>query len=223
MNLAPLPDHGRTDRPEWQALWRQYEPVTTPLRMAGLVCDVETCGGQTHLTVDLPDGTHLVIADQDALPDRLEQVTGWIVQRSHHDNPTFDALVFDSTEGGEHDKHGADIVTMLAAVALHLKSLPDADTQSAGTKLGELLMASAQRFAVSFVGVDSQHVGKGRIITGPFDTHAEAVKDYGWQTHLLEEDGWKPVHEQGGNDWPVTVWHRRDVLQVVFVSRLSLL
>ncbi|MEU6318072.1 hypothetical protein [Streptomyces sp. NPDC047009] len=223
MNLAPLPDHGRVGRPEWLALWMQYEPVTMPLRTAGLVCDVETCGGQTHLTVDLPDGTHLVIADDDALPDRLEQVTGWHVRRAHHDNPTVDGLVYDSTEGGEHAKYGADIITMLAAIALHLKSLPDADTQAAGAGLGELLLATAQRFAVSFVGVNSQHVAHGRVISGPFDSQGEAVKEYGWQTHLLEEHGWQLVHEQGGTDWPLTVWKRRDVLQTVFVSRQPLL
>ncbi|WP_217572578.1 hypothetical protein [Streptomyces sp. GbtcB7] len=223
MNLAPLPDHGRVGRPEWQALWMQYEPVTMPLRAAGLVCDVETCGGQTVIYADLPDGSHLVIADHDALPDRLEQVTGWSIGRAHHDNPNIDVLVFDSTEGGEHEKHGADIVTMLAATALHLKSLTDADTQSAGAMLGDLLLATAQRFAVSFVGVDSQHAGRSRPITGPFDSHAKAVKEYGRQTRLLEEGGWQMVHEQGGTDWPLTVWQRRDVLQVVFVSRQSLL
>ncbi|WP_330306260.1 MULTISPECIES: hypothetical protein [unclassified Streptomyces] len=222
MKLAPLPDHGRVGRPEWQALWMQYEAVTTPLRAAGLVCDIEG-DGQTVIYAALPDGTHLVIADHDALPDRLEQVTGWYVRRGHHDNPNYDALVFDSTEGGEHEKHGADIVTMLAAIALYLKSLTDADTQSAGTKLGELLLATAQRFAVSFVGVDSQHAGRSQVITGPFDSHAEAVKEYGWQTHLLKEGGWQMVHEQGGTDWPLTVWQRRDVLQVVFVSRQPLL
>ncbi|MCT9003511.1 hypothetical protein [Streptomyces rhizosphaerihabitans] len=223
LNLAPLPDHGRVGRPEWQALWMQYEPVTTPLRAAGLVCDIETCGGQTVIYADLPDGTHLVIADHDALPDRLEQVTGWHVRRSHHDNPTYDGPVFDSTEGGEYEKHGADIVTMHAAIALHLKSLIDADTQSAGAKLGQLLLATVQRFAVSFVGVDSQHASRGRVIAGPFDSHAEAVKEYGWQTHLLEEGGWQMVHEQGDTDWPLAVWRRRDVLQVVFVSRQPLL
>ncbi|WP_324787160.1 hypothetical protein [Streptomyces sp. H51] len=224
MNLiAPLPDHGRVNRPEWQALWRQYEPVTTPLRMVGLVCDIETCGGETLVLVDLPDGTHLVLADHDSLPDRLEQVTGWCIVRDHHDNPNFRALVFDSTEGGEHARHGADIVSMLAAITLYLKSLPDADTQAAGTRLGEFLLAAAQRFAVSFVGVDSQHAGQAGPLNGPFDNHAEAVKEYGWVTHRLEEAGWKCVHEQGGTDWPLTLWQRRDVVQIVFVSRLPLL
>ncbi|MER6923443.1 hypothetical protein [Streptomyces spiralis] len=218
-----MPDHGRANRPEWQALWQQYEPVTTPLRSVGLVCDVDPCGGQTVLFVDLPDGSHLAIHDQEELPNRLEQVTGWIIQRGHRDNPTYDALVYDSTEGGEHAAHGADIVTMLAAIALHLKTLPDADTREAGTKLGELLLATAQRFAVSFLGVNSQHTGHGRIISGPFDSQGEAVKEYGWQTHLLEESGWELVHEQGGTTWPVTAWKRRDVLQIVYVSRQPLL
>lgn len=223
LNLAPFPDHGSVGRPEWQAQWMQYQPVTTPLRAVGLACDIEPCGGQTVIYTDLPDGTHLVIADHDTLPDRLEQVTGWHVRRDHRDNPTHDGPVYDSTEGGEHEMHGADIVTMLAAIALHLKSLTDADTQSAGAKLGELLLATAQRFAVSFLGVDSQHAGHGQVITGPFDSHAEAVKEYGWQTHLLEEGGWQKTHEQGSDDWPLTVWQRRDVLQVVFVSRQPLL
>lgn len=221
-NIAPMPDHDRVNRPEWQALWRQYEPVTTPLRMVGLPCDVETCGGQTVIYVDLPDGTHLVLADEDALPDRLEQVTGWRIVRGHHDNPNFDALIFDSTEGGEHEKHGADIVSMLAAIALYLKSLPHADTQAAGNRLGKLLMASAQRFTVSFLGVNAQHVAHGRPLGGPFDSQHEAVKEYGWQTHFLREDGWQLIHEQGGTEWPLTVWQRRGVLQVVFLSSLPL-
>lgn len=222
-HIAPMPDHGRVNRPEWQALWRQYEPVTTPLRMAGLVCDIDPCGGETNLYVDLPDGAHLAIHDHDALPDRLEQVTGWIIQRGHRDNPTYDALVYDSTEDGEHAKHGADIVTMLAAVALHLKTLTDPATRAAGTKLGELLLATTERYAVSFLGVNSQHTAHGRPISGPFDNQAEAIKEYGWQTHLLEDADWRLVHEQGGTEWPMTVWQRRDVLQVLFVSRQPLL
>ena len=218
-----MPDHGRVGRPEWQALWMQYEPVTMPLRAAGLVCDIETCGGQAVIYVNLPDGTHLVIADDDALPERLEQVTGWRIGRGHHDNPNFDALVYDSTEGGEHEKHCADVVSMLAAIALFLKDLRDVDTQAAGIRLGEALLASAQRFAVAVTGVTSQHAAHGRVICGPFDSHRKAVKEYGWQTHLLEEGGWKTVHEQGGSEWPLTVWQRRDVVVLVFVTRLSLL
>jgi hypothetical protein len=222
MNIAPLPDHGRVGRPEWQALWQQYEPVTTPLRVAGLACDVDTCGGQTVILVDLPDGTYLVIASDDALPDRLEQVTGWRVTRSHRDNPNFDALVFDSTDGGEHEGLHADIISLLAAVALYLKSLSDVDTQTVGTKIGEILMASAHRFAVAVTGVNSQHASQSAVFSGPFASHHETVKQYGWQTHLLEEGDWKKVHEQGGTEWPLTVWKRRDAVLLVFVTRLLL-
>ncbi|MFD7769878.1 hypothetical protein [Streptomyces sp. NPDC059787] len=224
MNLAPLPEHGRTGRPEWLALWQQYEPVTTPLRAAGLVCDIDTCGGQTVIYVDLPDGTHLVIGcGDDSLPDRLRDVTGWIVTREHRDNPTFHLQVFDSTEDGEHGESGGDVVAMLAGVALHLKAAADADTQAAGTRLGALLLATAQRFAVEVTGVTAQHTGNSRKLSGPFNDHREAVKDYGWQTHLLEEQGWQMVHEHGGADWPVTVWQRRGATVLVFVSRQSLL
>ncbi|MFE2578842.1 hypothetical protein [Streptomyces sp. NPDC059378] len=219
-----MPDHRNIDRPEWQALWQQYEPVTTPLRAAGLPCDIDTCGGQTVIYVDLPDGTHLVIADEDALPNLLEHVTGWNIQRNHRDNPTFfEPAFFDSMPGGEHEKHGADIVPMLAAVAHHLKSLTDPNTQAAGTKLGEILLANAQRFTVNVLGVTAQHAAHGQVTSGPFSSHEAAVSVHSWQTHLLEESGWQQVHTQGDPDWPLTVWHRHGVLAVVFVGRLPLL
>ncbi|MFJ3248435.1 hypothetical protein [Streptomyces sp. NPDC086782] len=218
-----MPDHRRVDRPKWQALWRQYEPVTTPLRAAGLVCDVETCGGQTVIYANLPDGTHLAIGcGNDHLPDRLQDVTGWIITRDHHDNPNYAGLAYDSTDGGEHAPHGADIVSMLAAVALYLDTLTDPDTRAAGERLGQALLATAQRFAVSFTGVDAQHATKSGHLSGPFDRQAEALKEYGWQTHLLQEGGWDLVHEQGGDEWPLTVWRRVGAVQVVFVARLPL-
>ncbi|MFD3455789.1 hypothetical protein ACFWVC_26875 [Streptomyces sp. NPDC058691] len=223
LKLAPPPDHGLTGRPEWQALWRQYETVTLPLRAAGLVCDIETAGNQNVLYVNLPDGSHLSIADEHELPGQLADVNGWRVVRGHEDNPNHSGLLYDSTADGEHSRHGADVVTMLAAISLSLKALPDADTQNAAVALGDLLLATSQRFAVSFVGVDGQHIGRGRVITGPFDSLGAAVKEYGWQTHLLEDDGWQRVHEQGGTEWPLTVWVRRGVLQTVFVSRQPLL
>ncbi|MEU4095519.1 hypothetical protein [Streptomyces sp. NPDC026673] len=223
MNLAPPPDHGRTGQREWQALWRQYETVTLPLRASGLPCDIETAGSQYVIYVNLPDGSHLSVSDEHELPTRLADVNGWRIVRGHEDSPNHDGLVYDSTAEGEHSQHGADVVTMLAAIALHLKALPDADTQSAGAALGELLLVNAQRFAVSFVGVNGQHIGSGRVLTGPFDSREQAVKEYGWQTHLLQDDGWQMVHEQGGTEWPLTVWVRRGVLQAVFVSRQPLL
>ncbi|WP_073947588.1 hypothetical protein [Streptomyces kebangsaanensis] len=218
-----MPDHRRVDRPEWQALWRQYEPVTTPLRAAGLVCDVDTCGGQTVIYANLPDGTHLAIGcGNDCLPDRLQDVTGWIITRGHDDNPNYDGLAYNSSEGGEHAQHGADIISMLAATALYLGTLPDPDTRQAGDRLGKALLATAQRFAVSFTGVDAQHATKSGHLCGPFDSQAQTVKEYGWQTHLLQESGWDLVHEQGGDDRPLTVWRRAGAVQVVFVSRLPL-
>lgn len=221
MNLAPMPDHRLVDRPEWQSLWLQYEAVTTPLRAAGLPCDIDTCGGQTVITVDLPDGSYLVIASVDALPNRFCDVTGWTLVRSHEDNPTIGGLVYDSTEDGEYAQRGADVAPLHAAIALHLTTLPDADTQTAGEALHAVLEDSRALFSVTTVGVNSQHVATKRLMSGPFDNHVEAVKEYGWQTHLLETDGWSQVHESGGTQWPVTVWQRQDVVQTVFVSRRS--
>ncbi|MGW3657185.1 hypothetical protein ACWD6R_16490 [Streptomyces sp. NPDC005151] len=217
-----MPDHARVNRPEWQALWQQYEAVTTPLRAAGLACDIETSGGETVIYANLPDGTHLVIADDHSLPDRLADVTGWRIVRSHVDNPNHDGLLYDSTAEGEHGQHAADIRTMLAAVAIYLHDLRDPDTKTAGQVLGMSLIETPERFAVSFVGVSTGHTPTGQITSGPFDTHLQAVKEYGWQTHQLEQDGWQMVHEQGGTEWPLTIWHRREeAAQIVFVARVA--
>lgn len=220
MTFAPMPDHRRVDRPEWQSLWVQYEAVTTPLRAAGLPCDIETCGNQTVITVDLPDGSHLVIASDDSLPDHLANVTGWLVTRAHEDNPTIDGIAYNSTEDGEATENGADIAPMLTAIVTHLANVPDVNAQNAGWALREALAGTRDLFNVTSMGVSSQHAPTRRILTGPLDSHSEAVKEYGWQTQFLEEDGWTKVHESGGTQWPVTVWQRRDVVQTVFVARL---
>jgi hypothetical protein len=116
MLFAPMPNHGRTDRPEWRRLWVQYKPVTTPLRACGLPCDVETSGGQTVIYVDLPDGSHLVISDEHELPDQFTDVKAWQVTWEHTDNPTVYAQVYDSTETGDQRMHGAAVEPMLSTV-----------------------------------------------------------------------------------------------------------
>lgn len=221
MTLAPMPDHGRVNRPEWQALWLQYDAVTTPLRAAGLACDIDTAGGQNVIYVNLPDGTHLVIADEHELPTRLDDVIGWRIVRSHEDNPNFDGLIYDSTAEGEHGKYAADIKSMLAAVAIYLHGLGDADTKTAGQVLGESVSDRSQLYGVGVLGVTPEHTAVGRIVSEPFDTHLQAVKEYGFYTHQLEQDGWTQVYEQGGTEWPLTVWHRRQVVRTVFVTPIG--
>ncbi|WP_326604281.1 hypothetical protein [Streptomyces sp. NBC_01800] len=216
-----MPDHGRVNRREWQALWLQYEAVTTPLRAAGLACDIETCGGETVIYVNLPDGTHLVVADEHSLPDRLDDVTGWRIVRSHEDTPTFDGLIYDSTAEGEHGKNATDIKAMLAAVAIYLHNLPDADTKTAGQVLGESLVNRAQLYGIGVLGVTPEHTADARIVSEPFDTHLEAVKEYGFYTHQLAQHDWQQVHEQGGTEWPLTVWQRRQVVRTVFVTPIG--
>ena len=120
MQLAPMPDHGRVGRPDWQPLWADYAPVTTPLRALGMPVDIETCGGETHITVDLPDGSFLLIAGTDSLPNRLSTVTGWRVMRGHEDNPTVDLGIYDSTVDGEQNGNGPDLTAMLGAVTAWL-------------------------------------------------------------------------------------------------------
>ncbi|MET8326275.1 hypothetical protein [Streptomyces sp. NPDC005181] len=221
MTLASLPDHGGLNDSQWQALWAQYDAVTTPLRAAGLVCDIDTAGGQNVIYVNLPDGTHLVIADEHELPTRLDDVTGWRIVRSHKDNPNFDALVYDSTPEGEHSKHAADIKTMLAAIAIYLHSLGDGDTKTAGQVLGESVSDRTQLYGVGVLGVSPEHTAVGRVVSDPFDTHLQAVNEYGLYTHQLDQDGWTQVHEQGGTEWPLTVWHRHQVVRTVFVTPIG--
>lgn len=120
-----MPDHRRVDRPEWQALWHAYSDVTTPLRALGLTCDIETCGGNTLIMVDLPDGTHLLISDYDSLPDHRSQVTGWMVSQGTDQDPlrgtVYNNPFYDSTENGEHHAYGADLGSMLRAVTAWIR------------------------------------------------------------------------------------------------------
>ncbi|WP_042366783.1 hypothetical protein [Streptacidiphilus neutrinimicus] len=114
-----MPDHRRVDRPEWQALWHSYEPVTTPLRALGLPVDIETCGGQTIILVDLPDRSQLVISDEDALPNRISEVKGWAVSHGHEDRyggTSYDLPFYDSTSEGAHQAAGPGVGPMLDAV-----------------------------------------------------------------------------------------------------------
>ncbi|MFF3493757.1 hypothetical protein ACFYWS_20660 [Streptomyces sp. NPDC002795] len=219
MKLAPRPDHGRTSRPEWQSLWAEFESVTTPLRAAGLVCDIETCGGNTVITVDLPDGSHLLLHDEDGLPDRLNDVTGWMASRGHGDNPTFDEAFYDSTESGEQARFGGDVAPLLEAIAAYLTVRPDDGTRDAGRTLSAVLKATERVRRVTSFTVTPQHTPLRRGLGDSIDGHTEAVKEYGWQTYLLGEAGWECVHQQGGDQWPISVWKRREALQVVFLQR----
>ncbi|MDX3205092.1 MULTISPECIES: hypothetical protein [Streptomyces] len=114
--LAPMPDHNRLDDPLWQKLWHNYSHVITPLRTLGLVTDVELCGGEYNVVADLPDGTHLLIAAGECLPVDPAELAGWTVIRAHHDNPTVDYLVYDSTDGGDQEENGSATAPMLGAI-----------------------------------------------------------------------------------------------------------
>ncbi|MFC1415411.1 hypothetical protein [Streptacidiphilus cavernicola] len=135
MQLAPMPDHGRVGRPDWQSIWDDYEPVTTTLRTLGLPVDIETCGGENHITVDLPNGSHLLIVGHYSLPNRIGAVPGWRVMLADDDNPTVDDTVYDSTPDGEHSSNGPLANAMLAAVmGWVIENYPEtADTLAAAT------------------------------------------------------------------------------------------
>ncbi|REE61465.1 hypothetical protein BX257_4044 [Streptomyces sp. 3212.3] len=194
--------------------------MTNPLRMAGLACDIEDGNGRV-IYVNLPDGSHLVIGAADELPATLDEVTGWTVTRGHEDNPNFDALVYDSTPDGEHSHHAADIRALLSALAMYLLGLPDDENRASGRHLGDIVMRTKPALSIVTIGVNGQHTPTRRVLSGPFEGTAEAVKDYGWHTHLLQDDGWELAHEQGGEEWPLTVWHRHQQVLVVFLTPAS--
>jgi len=129
-----MPDHRRVDRPEWQALWRAYEPVTTPLRAMGLPVDIETCGGQTIILADLPDGSHLLISDADALPNHLSEVEGWAVSHGREDpygGTHYTMPFYDSTPDGAQQTAGPEIGPMLVAVTEWVRGEYPAGTATA--------------------------------------------------------------------------------------------
>jgi hypothetical protein len=144
MNPVPFPDHGRVNDPLWQHLWATYSDVITPLRAAGLVTDMETCGGENHIRVELGDGTFLTIAGRDALPvDRYAaetgddaELNGWSVMRLHEENPDYFARIYDSTDDGPAEANGTAVTPMLTAIAQHLAGSKHPNIHAAGQALG---------------------------------------------------------------------------------------
>ncbi|WP_328404027.1 hypothetical protein OHS70_34330 [Streptomyces sp. NBC_00390] len=204
--LAPMPDHNRTGDPLWRKLWHTYEPVITPLRRLHLVTDVETGGGgEFGIVVALKDGSHLWISSVGDLPTDPSDLQGFLVARHHEDTPTVDEIVYDSTPDGEQAANGNNIVPLFLAIS--------AFVTARNLRPPLITLSSVRQF-----GVGKDHRQHGKVLVGPFDNSHEAVKQYGYETYALMQSGWRCIHEQGGTDWPLTVWEREGAVLTVFLQ-----
>ncbi|WP_405889455.1 hypothetical protein OG427_02750 [Streptomyces sp. NBC_00133] len=206
--MAPMPVHGNTDDPLWRKLWNAYEPVITALRRIPLVTDVEISNGMFGITADLTDGSRLWIASVTELPLDPSKLEGFLVTRGHDDNPTVDEVVYDSTQDGEQSDRGNNVVPLIQAITAFVTERRLAPT------FIDLL-------SVQISGVTGKHTTLSKPYAGPFDDRHEAVKQYGYVTYELMETGWRCVHEQGGTEWPLTIWIRTGEVATVYLAHIG--
>ncbi|MXM62180.1 hypothetical protein GR925_01610 [Streptomyces sp. HUCO-GS316] len=203
--MAPMPEHDNTGDPLWRSLWHAYEPVITALRRIPLTTDVEICGGEFAIHAQLTDGSHLWITSIESLPVDPAALEGYHVRRAHHDNPTIDEPVYDSTEGGDQAEHGNNVVPLIQAITAFVTARKFAPP-------------IVDLFRVQMQGITAKHTPVSAEVQGPFTDHRAAVKEYGYATHELMENGWERIHEQGGTDWPLTIWKQDHAIVTVFVG-----
>lgn len=203
--MAPMPTHNMTGDPLWRKLWNTYEPVITALRRIPLVTNVEISGGMYGITAELTDGSRLWIASVTELPLDPSELEGFLVTRGHDDNPTIDEVVYDSTQDGQQPDHGNNFVPLIQAIAAFVTE------RSLAPTLVDLVSVQISR-------VTGQHTTLSKPFAGPLDDHREAVKQYGYATHELMENGWVCIHEQGGTEWPLTFWVRNGEVATVYLA-----
>lgn len=169
MDPAPYPDHGRINDPLWQRLWGTYSDVITPLRAAGLDTDMEMCGGEFHIQVELGDGTYLTVAGQDALPvdrnastENGPELNGWSVMRLHREDGNYFVRIYDSTDDGSEHANGTTVPPMLAAIAHHLTACDHPGIHASGQALAIYL---AEPFASGRREDIAQHLGHANVHT----------------------------------------------------------
>ncbi|MGD6751926.1 hypothetical protein [Streptomyces sp. BH105] len=114
--IAALPDHNRLNDPLWQRLFHNYGHIITPLRYAGWVTDVETCGGEFVVRADLQDGTELIIASEHSLPVDPAEVKGWTAVRQNVEDADVHTVLYDSTPNGPQRHHGNNLFPLMARI-----------------------------------------------------------------------------------------------------------
>lgn len=122
--LAPLPDHSLVNDAEWQAHWKRFTHLTTPLRARGLMCDVDF-GLHSHTVYAfLSDGTYLTIS-HDLHAEGPETANGWLVTRERED-PNHVEVLYDSIpeqngiQSGRDARHGSDLTALFSALDAYL-------------------------------------------------------------------------------------------------------
>ncbi|MFI9149454.1 hypothetical protein [Streptomyces sp. NPDC053367] len=205
--MAPMPSHRLTGDPLWRKLWTAYEPVITPLRRIPLVTNVES-GNAFAITAELTDGSYLWITSVDDLPMDPSTAKGFHVKRVHDETPTIDEIIYDSTEDGPDVQHGNNVVPLIQAVTAFVTER-------------DLAPSFIELLSVQITGVSLQHTSVSKPYAGPFDDRNEAVKQYGYATHELMETGWRCVYEQGGVQWPLTMWVRDCEVATVYLAHIG--
>ncbi len=201
MPLAPMPNHRHTDDPDWLRLFTAYNHIIEPLRQRGFVTDFETCGGAYYIHAELPDGSHLQIATDDALPTNPHDVKGWQVCRQHDDNPTVRDLVYDSTFTG------ADLLNRQLRSPLF--AAIDAYLVTRG--LTEPWRRTSQPAVLRFQHINAEGTPRTPQLT-PFVDRDSAVGEYPKHHQGLYESGWHRIYAHPSNTWPQSVWMRGDAL-----------
>jgi len=105
-----------------QQMAPQYQPVLAALRGRGLDPELISAeGGGFQLYVDLKDSTWLLIAADETLPPRLEQVSGWHVE--HYSPEDHIAVVYDSMPKHGGPGAGPDVTLMADSVARYVSAV----------------------------------------------------------------------------------------------------
>ncbi|MDQ0602020.1 hypothetical protein QF037_006365 [Streptomyces canus] len=205
--MAPMPVHNNTDDSLWRTLWNAYEPVITALRRIPLVTNVES-GNMFAITAELTDGSHLWISSVEDLPIDPGALEGFHVKRLHDDIPTIDEVVYDSTDSGEQSEHGNNIVPLLQAIKAFVTER-------------RLAPCVIDLVSVQLQAVTAQHQPLSELLQGPFNDRQAAVKEYGYATQQMAEEGWTCVHTQGGTDWPLTVWELNGEVATIYLAHVG--
>ncbi|MEU2558418.1 hypothetical protein ABZ626_03585 [Streptomyces longispororuber] len=204
--LAPLPVHGDITHPLWQKLWNAYEPLITTLRRIPLHTNVEISGGAFGITAELNDGSHLWISSVADLPLDPAEAEGFQVKRAHVDNPAIDEQIYDSTEDGEQADHGNNLVPLVQAISTFLTN------RDMAPKLVDLYRLRIQ-------AVTDEHAPLCRSLCAPFTDRGEALECYGgFIAQEMVAENWHLLHEQGGKEWPLSVWEKNGQVATVYIA-----
>ncbi|MFF6963467.1 hypothetical protein ACFY9G_08825 [Streptomyces anthocyanicus] len=198
--IAALPDHNRTTDPLWQRLFHGYSHVVTPLRYAGWVTDIETCGGEFHIRADLRDGTELIIASEHSLPADPAEVDGWSAIRQDVQDPSEHTVLYDSTPNGPQRHHGNSLIPLLMRVdALDVPS-------------------RAPRLIVS--ATHSAPYGASHNQTAGIEGAATAIaRFWEWSQRLMDHEGYRRVWQRPESDYPLALFESVGHIYTLRVTR----